>query len=454
MSGCGPGDSALRVAIVGSGPAGLYAAVELLDRHAGACVEMFERLPVPGGLARYGVAPDHAERRHVCNFYARLAMASGRYRLHANVDVGRHIYHAELLEHFHAVIHASGASSDRRLGIPGEELPGSHAATEFVAWYNGHPDHADRRFDLQHERAVVVGNGNVALDLARMLLMPGARLAATDIAEHALYALTASRIREVVILGRRGPAQAAFTAPELLELGQLEDVDLVIDCPPELLVDDPATAHPLRMKLLREHARRRPTGGTRRLVLRFLSSPDEILGRERVENVRVVRNRLVLARDGSLRAEATGEAEIMPTGLVLRSVGYRGMPVPALPFDAAAGVVPSREGRVCDPATSEPLSGTYVAGWIKRGPSGVIGTNRFCSQQTVAALLDDAATGRLRDPRRSMRDFDRLLAERQPSPIDYGAWKRIDREERRRGTLHGRPRVKLSHWPELLLAAQ
>lgn len=453
MSYPGANASPLRVAIVGSGPAGLYAAVELLRRNAAASVEMFERLPVPGGLARYGVAPDHAARRQVCGYYARLAVASGRFRLHANLEVGRHVTHTELLAHCHAVIYASGAAGDRRLGIPGEDLPGSHAASEFVAWYNGQPDFAQQRFRLDTARAIVVGNGNVALDLARMLLMSGERLRTTDVADHALDALADSQIREVVILGRRGPAQAAFTVPELLELGELDDVDVVIEAPRDLLVDDGASTQAMRLRLLREHAERPPRRCTRRLVLRFLTSPVEILGSERVEAVRVVGNRLVASAGGTLRAEATPRAETLEAGLVLRSVGYRGRPVPALPFDDMAGVVPNRNGRVYDPLSNAPVAGTYVAGWIKRGPSGVIGTNKPCAHETVTVLLDDAAAGRLERPRKSPEDLSTLLSARQPSLVDYAGWKRIEREECDLGSRRGRPRVRLERWEDLLRAA-
>jgi ferredoxin--NADP+ reductase len=442
------GASQLRVAIVGAGPAGLYAATELLNRDRRASVDMLERLPVPGGLARYGVAPDHAERRQVVDFYARNAVASGRFRLHAACEVGRHVRHDELLEHCHAVIYASGASGDRRLGVPGEDLPGSHAATEFVAWYNGHPDFAERTFDFDTERAVVLGNGNVALDVARMLLASPERLRATDVAEHALAALSRSRVREVVVLGRRGAAQASFTLPELIELGQLHDVDVGIDCPADALADEAAHGHALRMEFLREYARREPAGRSRRLILRFQASPVEIVGDGRVVAVNVARTRLVRGADGRVRAECGTEAETVPTGLVLRCVGHRVHAVPALPFDEAAGVVPNREGRVAG------IPGTYVTGWLKRGPSGVIGTNKTCAQQTVAALLDDAAAGLLVEPRFSAGELDRLLQDREAGVVGYAAWKRIDREERRLGSERGRSRVRLGRWSDLLHAAR
>lgn len=453
MSGPHTNTAGLGVAIVGAGPAGLYAAVDLLNRNATAAVDMFERLPVPGGLARYGVAPDHAERRQVIEHYGRLALASGRFRLHGNVEIGRHISHAELLQHCHAVIYASGAMTDRRLEIPGEDRPGSHSATEFVAWYNGHPDFVDRQFNLDTERAVVIGNGNVALDVARMLLMSAERLRSTDVAEHALAALSRNRIREVVVVGRRGPLQAAFTVPELLELDGLDDVDITVVCPSESAWNQGHSAHPLRATLLREYAERRPAGRTKRLVLRFAASPIELVGAERVEGLRLARNRLVSSLDGQVRAEPTGEVEVLPTGLVLRSVGYRATPPPTIPFDDAASVLPNRAGRVIELSNDMPLARVYVAGWLKRGPSGFIGTNKLCSQQTVASLLEDAAAGRLAQPSGSPTELDALLVARQPARIDYAGWKRIDRTECRLGADLGRPRRRLSHWQDLLRAA-
>ncbi len=453
MSGLHTKTARLHVAIVGAGPAGLYAAVDLLGRDATASVEMFERLPVPGGLARYGVAPDHAERRQVIEHYGRLAIASSRFRLHGNVEIGRHISHAELLQHCHAVIYASGAMTDRRLGVPGEDLPGSHSATEFVAWYNGHPDFVDRQFNLDTERAVVIGNGNVALDVARMLLMSAEHMRNTDVADHALAAFSRSRVREVVVLGRRGPMQAAFTVPELLELAGLDDVDIVVACPSGIAWNEHQATHPLRVKLLREFAERKPKRRAKCLVLRFAASPIEVIGTERADGLRLARNRLVAGTDGKTRAEPTGDIELLPTGLVLRSVGYRAIPPTAIPFDDAAGVVPNCVGRVIDSSSDTPLAGVYVAGWLKRGPSGYIGTNKLCSQQTVSALLADAASSQLTRPIRSRTELDALLSARQPARIDYAGWKRIDRTECRLGADLGRPRRRLSRWQDLLSAA-
>jgi ferredoxin--NADP+ reductase len=442
--------SGLRVAIVGAGPSGLYAAVELLRRDPGAAVNLIDRLPVVGGLARFGVAPDHGVRRQVTAVYERLALASRRFRFYGNLRVGEDLAHQDLLEHHHAVIYASGAASDRRLGIPGEDLPGSHAASEFVGWYNGHPDYCGRQFDLSAERAVVVGNGNVALDIARLLLMSPGELRRTDVADHALAALQYSQVREVLVLGRRGAAQAAFTAPELLELETLRDVDIVVDHGQAAPGAEPAS---LRVRLIEEYARREARGHSRRLVLRFLGSPLEIIGRERVEGLRIGRNRLESDGAGSWHAVPTGGEEVLPAGLVFRSVGYRAEPLAGLPFDRGAAIVPNEQGRVIDPAVRQACSGVYVAGWLKRGPSGGIGMNKRCSHETIASLLDDARQGLLPQPAAAEGGFDALLARRRAAVVDYGGWKRIDRHELAQGAASGRPRVKLSTMPELLRVA-
>nr|WP_206675517.1 FAD-dependent oxidoreductase [Solimonas terrae] len=446
--------AALRVAIVGAGPSGLYAAVELLRRDARATVELYDRQPCFGGLVRSGVSPDHAERRRVSAFYERLALASGRFRFHGNVEIGERISHADLCHHHDAVIYASGLSADRSLGIAGEDLPGSHAASDFVAWYNGHPDHAQRHYDFDHERAVVVGNGNVALDVARMLLLGAARLRHTDIAEHALQALAGSRIREVVILGRRGPAQASFTAPELLELIEQDEFEVVIEN--DNSFQHPAEADPgiaLRLRLFEEIRRRPGSAGARRLVLRFLATPLEIVGGERVTAIRVADNELVAHADGALRARAGTSTHVIDAGLVFRSVGYRGRPPAGLPFDAATGVVPNRAGRVFDPRGGDQYRGVYVAGWLKRGPRGVIGSNKPCSRETVDALLQDAAAGKLECV--ADRDaLDALLAECGADRVDYKGWKAIDEQERLNGLACGRPRVKLVEMTDLLAAAR
>ncbi|WP_433607880.1 FAD-dependent oxidoreductase [Prescottella agglutinans] len=451
----------LRVAIVGSGPAACYAAIELTSRPR-VEVDMFDRLPTPYGLVRAGVAPDHPGTKGVADVF-RSALSKRSVQCHFNVEVGQHVSHDELLQHHHAVIYAVGAASDRHLGVPGEELPGSHAATEFVAWYNGHPDYADRTFDLSGQRAVIVGNGNVALDVARILVTDPDELAKTDIAEHAVEALRRSNIREVVIVGRRGPAQAAYTNPELIALGQMADVDIVVD-PDEAILDsasrawiDGADAEPsekLKVRQVEEFAKRTATDGRKRIVLRYLASPEEVLGGERVEGIRLVRNELVADESGKLSARPTDRTETLETGLVLRSIGYKGVPVADLPFDDRRGVIPNENGRVIDPESGSPIPGVYVAGWIKRGPTGVIGTNKHCSAATVDLLLSDFSNGLLTQPGRDGEHLAQLIGERQPEAIDFQGWQRIDKKERVLGAENGRLRTKIVDLAAMLEAAR
>ncbi|HET9718490.1 MAG TPA: FAD-dependent oxidoreductase [Solirubrobacteraceae bacterium] len=452
----GTPENPLRVAIVGSGPAGFYAAGQLLGREDPlVVVDVFDRLPTPWGLVRAGVAPDHPKIKSVTRVFEKTARKPG-FRFHGNIEVGVDVTHEELMDAYHAVIYAVGTAGDRRLGISGEELPGSHAATEFVAWYNGHPDYAQLEFDLSCRRAVVIGNGNVALDVARMLALSVDELAVTDIADHALEALRDSQIEEIVVLGRRGPAQAAFTNPELRELADLELADVIVN-PADMELDEysatmlEASEGTIRrnVETLRQYAAAPPAGRPRRVVLRFLSSPVAIEGAGRVEALTVERNQLIRDEDGSLRASPTGERERLEAGLVLRSIGYVGTPLPGVPFDGRRSTVLNLDGRVIDPDTGEPLVGVYAAGWIKRGPSGVIGTNKKCAQETTSLLLADHAAGRLQDPAESADELLALLHERT-HVVDYTGWEAIDAHERSLGEPTGRPRVKLVRRPELL----
>jgi ferredoxin--NADP+ reductase len=447
----------LRVAVVGSGPAAFYAAAPLLASEDPVVeVDMIERLPTPWGLVRLGVAPDHPQLKTVSKAFEKIAARPG-FRFLGNVEVGRDVSHGELSSLYDAVVYAVGSQTDRRLGIPGEDLPGSCAATELVAWYNGHPDYQHLEFDLTHERAVVVGNGNVALDVARMLVLTQAELAPTDTTDAAIAAIVACGISEIVVLGRRGPVQAAWTSTELGELGELEGADVVVD-PAELELD-PVSAAELEgasnvvhrnVEILREFAARAPSGKPRRVTLRFRASPVAILGEERVEGVEIVHNRLEPDGRGSVRAVPTEQREVIPCGIVFRSVGYRGVGVPGVPFDEATGVISNVGGRVS--ADDEPVPGVYCAGWIKRGPSGVIGTNKKDASETVEHLLEDARAGRL--PARGTGSIDALLAERGTEVVMYAGWARIDDVERARGEEQGRPRVKLASWDELLAAAR
>jgi ferredoxin/flavodoxin---NADP+ reductase len=451
-------DRPLRVAIVGSGPSGSYAAGHLLQQ-AGRPVEIdvYDRLPTPWGLVRGGVAPDHPKIKSVTRRFEKTA-AQPEVRFFGHVEVGRDIGAEDLAQWYDAVVWAVGTAGDRRSGIPGEDLPGSVSATEFVGWYNGHPDFRDLEFDLSGERAIVIGNGNVALDVARMLTLTHDELAVTDIADHALETLRDSSITEIIVLGRRGPEQAAFTTPELLELGELRAADVAVD-PRELDVPDalrePELSHTARRnaEVLGEYARRSLSDKRKRIVLRFLASPVEILGDGRVEAVTVARNELVRDERGALRAKATGDMETIDAGLVLRAIGYTGTPLPGVPFDPTRGLIPHEGGRIVD--GTGPVQGAYVAGWIKRGPSGVIGTNKKCAQETVDALLEDLEAGRLDLSARRPTGAEVLgrLLERQPRLVDYEGWQAIDRHERHLGEPAGRPRVKVTSIPELVRVA-
>jgi ferredoxin/flavodoxin---NADP+ reductase len=452
-------DRPLRVAVVGSGPAAFYAAGHLLDQEEGAQVDMLERLPTPWGLVRLGVAPDHPNIKAVSRAFEKIAARPG-FRFLGNVEVGRDVTYEELRDLYDAVVYAVGAQTDRRLGIPGEDLPGSWAATAFVAWYNGHPDFPQLEFDLSGERAVVVGNGNVALDVARMLALTREELAPTDTTDPAIEAIATSGIREILVLGRRGPVQASWTPPELQEMGELAGADVVVD-PAELELEPVSEAElaagtPIvrrNVDVLREFATREPEGKRRRVELRFRVSPVAILGEEHVEAVEIVHNRLEADATGRVRAVATDARERIPCSAVFRSVGYHGIALPGVPYDQSAGTMPNTGGRVVDDAGSA-ISGLYCAGWIKRGPTGVIGTNKKDATETVDLLLEDARSGVLSRSRAAPEALDALLAERAIEPVLYAGWEAIDALERERGSGQGRPRVKLATWDELLAAAR
>jgi ferredoxin/flavodoxin---NADP+ reductase len=432
----------LRVAIVGSGPAGFYAAGALLGADPPAEVDMIERLPTPWGLVRLGVAPDHPKLKTVSRAFEKIADQPG-FRFLGNVEVGRDIHADDLTRLYDAVIYAVGAQTDRRLGIPGEDLPGSWPATEFVAWYNGHPDFQYIPFDLDVERAVVIGVGNVALDIARMLALTREELAPTDTSDAAIEAIASSSLKEIVIVGRRGPAQAAFTTPELQEMGELAGADVFID-PADLEGAEPKDTNAERnLAVMRELAAREATGKRKRVVFKFFESPVAILGEERVAGLELVRNVL----DENERAVATDVRETLECGLVFRSVGYRGVELPGVPFDDRSGTIANEGGRVGD--------GVYCAGWIKRGPTGVIGTNKKDATETVELLLEDVASGRLQPkPEASADAVDALLAERGVRVVEYAGWTAIDEAERAAGEHSGRPRVKLCSWDDLLAAAE
>jgi ferredoxin--NADP+ reductase len=451
-----------RVAIIGAGPAGAFAAASVLRGLGDIEIDLFERLPTPWGLLRAGVAPDHQEIKRLEDTFDRQTLARGC-RFLGNVEVGVDISHTELMRHYTAVIYATGAQTDKSLGIPGEDLPGSWAATEFVAWYNGHPDYRDLEFDLSAKSAVVIGNGNVAADVTRMLTLSARELERTDVADHALAALRESSIEEVVVLGRRGPAQAAFTSAELRELGHLDGVDLRVARGDVEL--DPVSAQWLaeegtftarkNVELLRAFAAQAPREDlSRRIELRFLCSPVEIRGTGRVQAVEIRRNEIVRADDGSLRARPVDEeVETIECGMVLRSVGYRAVPLPDVPFDERHFVLPNERGRVRAP-DGERLPGVYAVGWIKRGPTGILGTNKRDAEETVSCLAEDLKAGVLSQaPANGRERVDALLAERNPDVVTAEGWRAIADLELERGRSAQRPRVKLASRGELLAAA-
>jgi ferredoxin--NADP+ reductase len=445
----------LRVAIIGAGPSGFYAASQLLAvAEPQFAVDLYDRLPTPYGLVRSGVAPDHPKIKSVTRAYDKTA-SHERFRFFGHVELGGDLTRAQLLEHYHVVMYTLGTSIDKRLGIPGEDLSGSHAATEFVAWYNGHPDYCGLEVDLQAEQVVVVGAGNVAIDVARMLALAPGELEITDTADHAMDVLKSSGVREITILARRGPLQAAWTNPELLEMGELERADLEV-IGGEL---DPLSAAALpqadktrrrNVEIIQDYAARPRSGKPLTVRFRFLASPAELLGDEHghVRAVKIERNAIVARDDGSLAARGTGSFEEIPAQLVFRSIGYTGQPVADVPFDDRRGLIRNAEGRVIDAEGTQQV-GEYVSGWIKRGPSGVIGTNKKDSQDTVAKILEDVAAGRVNQPLSD--DIDGMIETHCEHAVTWEGWQAIDAVETAAGeaSAPGRPRVKLTDWAAL-----
>jgi ferredoxin--NADP+ reductase len=450
------------VAIIGAGPAGFYAAERLFKESELVIeVDLYDRLPTPFGLVRNGVAPDHQKIKSVTAAFDRIA-ANPRFRFFGHVELGSDVTVDDLKAHYHQILYSTGAQTDRPLGIPGDDLIGSHPATEFVAWYNGHPDYRDCEFDLSQESVAVVGVGNVAVDVARILCRTPEELLKTDIADYALEQLRTSRVKEVTILGRRGPAQAAFTAPEAKELGELADCDTIV--PADEAELDPLSQASLagadraelrKVEFIQELARRQPVGKSKRLTLRFLVSPVELIGDEngRVKQMRLVRNVLYATDAGSLRPKATDQFETLDAGLVFRSIGYRGVPLPGVPFHDSWGVIPNAGGRVLDPDSREPLLGQYTAGWIKRGPTGVIGTNKPDAAETVEAMLADARAGKVLSPANATATAaEALVRGRQAHVVSYDDWRRLDALELSHGKEQGRPRVKFTRVDDMLAA--
>jgi ferredoxin/flavodoxin---NADP+ reductase len=431
----------LTVAIVGSGPAAMYAADELLTQH-GVRVNVFEKLPTPYGLVRAGVAPDHQTTKRVTRLFDRIARRR-EFRFFLNVEVGKHLSHDDLLAHHHAVIYAVGAPNDRRLDINGMGMPGTGTATELVAWVNGHPDFTALPVDLSHERVIVVGNGNVAIDVARVLTADPDELARTDISDHALQALRASRVQEVVIAARRGPLHSAFTLPELIGLTTKADVVLA-GADHELVLRDLATVSDAvtkqKLEILRKLGDASGPVVRPRIRLAYQLTPIQILGEQQATGM-------------EFRVTGTDEVCQLEAGLVLTSIGYHGKAIRDLPFDDVAGVVPNNGGRVIDPTSGRPVCGAYVAGWIKRGPTGFIGTNKSCALQTVQRLVDDFNAGLLHDPITKPSALDTLVRTRQPAVVDAAGWRAIDAAEVSRGSLSDRPRNKFTSIAEMLAVA-
>jgi ferredoxin/flavodoxin---NADP+ reductase len=463
MSTLGTTANPLRVAIIGSGPAAFYGA-DYLMKQPGLVVQidMFDRLPTPYGLVRFGVAPDHQKIKTVVKVFEKLA-SKPNFRFYGNVEFGKHLTLAEFKQHYHQILYGTGAQTDRRMGIPGEDLNGSYPATEFVAWYNGHPDYRNFQFDLSAERVAVVGVGNVAIDVARILSLTPKELAVTDMADYAINALSQSKVKEVYLLGRRGPAQAAFTNPEVRELGELADADALV-LPEEAKLDEisreavSASNDPTlqkKVEILQDYAQHKPTGKSRKLYIRFLVSPVELYGDAHgcVTKMRLVRNVLYKTETGTIRPQPTDQFEELNVGLVFRSVGYRGVPLPGVPFNDKWGVILNEKGRVLDPDSKQPLIGQYATGWIKRGPSGVIGTNKPDSVETAQGMLEDMQKDATLQPSQPDADsIDQLVRERQPQFFSFADWLALDKIEVAKGAAQGRPRVKFTSVDEMLAA--
>jgi len=455
MASLGSPERPLRVAIVGSGPSGFYAAQILLEQKLSVKVDMFEKLPAPYGLVRYGVAPDHQKIKNVIKVFEKTA-SNPNFSFFGNVSVGKDITVFELRKFYDAAIFTIGAESDRRLGISGEDLAGSHTATEFVAWYNGHPDFQDHHFDLSHEVAVIVGQGNVAMDVARILGKNPEELKKTDIARHALEVLAESKIKEIHVYGRRGPAQAAFTAPEIREMGELVDCYPAID-PKDLdlneasqkeLLDVANAGRKKNYEILKSFLSAAPNNRRRKFVLHFMRSPVEIMGKGHVEKIKFEINSLTGEANGQ-KVRGTGQFEEIDCGIVFRSVGYQGVPLKGLPFSEQKGIVPNKAGRVMDP--EQTYTGWYVAGWIKRGATGIIGTNKPDSEETVRSLLEDL--GRLNPC--EVPDSQQVLSflkSREVRVVTFADWKKIDAAEVQRGIESGKPREKFVRATDMLSA--
>lgn len=452
-----------RVAIIGSGPAGFYAAEHLFKKSGfDIYIDMFDRLPTPHGLVRSGVAPDHQKIKSVSKVFDKIAMKP-EFRFFGNMEYGKHIKLDDLKRFYNQIVFATGAQTDRKMNIPGEDLAGSHTATEFVAWYNGHPDYSDLDFDLSVKSVAIVGVGNVAVDVARILCRSNEELLETDIANYALDKLSRSNIKTVYMLGRRGPAQAAFTNPEVIELGRLGDAD-VRTLREEVEIDeltkeeiersqDKSTIK--KLEIVKQFSDDNPDKKNKTLIIRFLVSPVEIIGDEKghVKKLKIVKNELYRNENGTLRPRATDKFEELDVGLVFRSIGYAGVPLPDLPFSERNGTLPNINGRITDNGSDEHLTGLYATGWIKRGPTGVIGTNKADSGETVKCMIEDIGKGQfLITDTHSDKQVLEFIKSRNPNFVTYKDWLKLDELEKERGKKHGRPRVKYTKKSEIMKA--
>ncbi len=454
----------LRVAIIGAGPAGFYAADHLLKQKRNIEVDLYDRLPTPYGLVRAGVAPDHQKIKSVTKLFDRVA-AKPELRFFGNVELGVDVSVADLRRFYHQIIYCVGAETDRNLNIPGIDLAGSHTATEFVAWYNGHPDYRDHQFDLSQEKVAVIGVGNVAVDVARILCRTHDELATTDIADYALEALQNAKVKEVIMVGRRGPAQAAFTLTEIKEMGEMADAEIVT-LPAEMALDpnteaflaeNPDRSVSRKLEVMNNYAHPPTEEKSKRITLRFLASPVELFGDEDggLTSMKLVKNELYKSDNGSIRPRATDEHETIPVGLFFRSIGYRGVPIPDVPFRDDWGVIWNEEGRVVNPETKAHVVGEYAAGWIKRGPSGVIGTNKADAVETVTHMLADLDAGIYLTPEQATAEAAaNFIAERKPTYFSYEDWLKLDEIETARGAEQNRPRVKMTSIAEMIAAVK
>ena len=453
-----------NVAIIGSGPAGFYAADHLFKNKEHIFhVDMYDRLPTPFGLVRLGVAPDHQKIKTVTRVFDKIA-TNPNFRFFGYVEFGKDINLFDLKKYYHIIIFATGAQTDRRMNIPGEDLKGSHTATEFVAWYNGNPDYKEREFDLSKETVAIIGVGNVAVDVARIFCRSEQELRKTDIADYALEKLINSKVKEVYMIGRRGPAQAAFTNPELKELGNLDDADLILDS--EEIEPDQITKNFLeenedkptnrKLELLKEFSSNKETNKNKKLHIRFLLSPIEIAGSDdnSINSIKLTRNELYKSPDGSIRPRSTNEKIELDVGLVFRSIGYRGVPLPDVPFNEDWGVISNEKGRILGKDKIH-IEGLYATGWIKRGPTGVIGTNKTDSGETVKCIIDDIAANKFNKPQVvEPQSIESLIKERNDKFINYKQWQKVDQSEIERGQQLGRPRLKYTDIEEILRVAK